>query len=428
MVSLRAARLTIRTTLKCSFAKTAMLDRLNHQKRHGQYYTGSAFGRLLVERFEDTEVRTAIELGLGNGSLLTAVQQRWPLASSVSVDIDPAHSNYKFKSSHTHFCMDALHIELPRLIGLAPECADVAVCNPPFVTPRWKSAFNKILERAGFPVPTAATTMDAGALFLAQNLWILRKHGQLGIIVPDGIISGQRNRHLRDRLLTDHSIREVIELPTSAFVGTEVKTFILSLTKEKTSRDPIRLLKCTSEGEISEPIQITQDEASQRLDYSYYEWAKHSREMLSDSNVVSSEFEIIRGSISTAQARVNDWKVLHTTDLKNLSQRSYLKIPRAFAPEHSLRSHPVAVPGDILVTRVGRNLEEKTVLVVSGRAAISDCLYILRLNGFAPKAALDILLSVEGKDWIRAHTRGACAQFISKTDLAHFPLLQRTYE
>lgn len=189
-----------------------------HQKIHGQFYTGAAYGALLVDRLQDGSVHLAVELGVGNGALLSAVTGRWPHARCISVDIDPLHQYARMvHNTHSHFCMDALDLELLGAIGVEQGAADIAVCNPPFVSPQWRPSFAAILRRAGLPLPSNAARIGADVLFLAQNLWMLKSRGQLGIIVPDGIISGVKSRAVREALISQHGVREVIELPAKAF-------------------------------------------------------------------------------------------------------------------------------------------------------------------------------------------------------------------
>lgn len=389
-----------------------------HQQVHGQFYTGAAYGALLVDRLHDEAVDLAVELGVGNGALLSAVTGRWPRARCISVDIDPLHQYTQYvRDSHSHYCMDALDLGLLGAIGLEQVAADVAVCNPPFVTPHWRPAFADILRRAGLPLPINAARIGADVLFLAQNLWMLRKQGQLGIIVPDGIISGAKSRPIREALIAQHGIREVIELPKKAFKGIEVRTFILNICKDHQSTKHIRLLRCDEEGNLEPSITVTLEEATNRMDYSFYSW-KQSSLIAPEEPSFNSKIQVIRGNVSTALAKENLWRVLHTTDITPFSNREDFVIPSdiTFQP-----NKVCAQPGDVLVARVGRNLEGKIVKISSGTAIISDCLYAIRSKYVSPEAIFRALNSESGQAWIKAHTHGTCAQFITKADLSRFP-------
>jgi type I restriction enzyme M protein len=388
-----------------------------HRKRHGQYYTDKEIGSLLVRKMSIRSVDTAIELGVGPGNLLNAVRNRWPHAKCISVDIDPNHK--RASKQRLHFCVDALRSDLTRKIGVDPDSADVAVCNPPFTVPNWKSSFSTILQRAKLPMPTVALTVEAEVLFLAQNLWILRKNGQMGIIVPDGLISGGKLRAVRDALLERHAIREVIELPCRAFNAIEVKTHILLLRKDSSSDKPIKLSRYNIDGCLDTPICISQDEASERLDFSYYQW-KRSSANVNSTSAKRSPLTVTRGRLTTAEAAQAKVRVLHTTSMPKFPSADFM-ICKNFSPG-TRHGDVVAKKGDVLVARVGRNAEEKTVLVKSGKAVISDCILIIRSAEFDPEKVFRALTSELGKSWIRANSRGACARFITKEALLSFPL------
>ena len=84
--------------------------------------------------------------------------------------------------------------------------------------------------------------------------------------------------------------------------------------------------------------------------------------------------DIKRGSMSTVEARDADFPIFHTSDYANLSGgeiRLELSMPSAAGK----RLITVA-PGDILMARVDRKLHEKVAIVVSGEAALTDCVCI----------------------------------------------------
>lgn len=71
--------------------------------------------------------------------------------------------------------------------------AHSALCNPPYIRPGWRSHFGQILEDAGLSgVFPHIKCVPADILFIAQNLRFLRPSGKLGLILPDGIIAGEK--------------------------------------------------------------------------------------------------------------------------------------------------------------------------------------------------------------------------------------------
>lgn len=392
------------------------------KKLHGQYYTESTYGSLLVNRFQEDAVSVALELGVGGGALLSAVSGRWPDARCVSVDIDPAPIQKPLPQSlqHSHYCADALNLAIDEVIGLSSGVADVAVCNPPFISADWNSSYSTLLARAGFSMSSKALKIGADLLFLAQNLWLLKDKGQLGIIIPAGIICGEKNTAIREVLLAQHCVTEVVELPGSAFKGTEVKTFILNISKNVTSNRGVALFRCNKSGAVEGPIWITPFEAVERMDYGYYEWKNKSVSLRAKGTFPS--LEVYRGGISTYQAREFGWEVFHTTDLKEQLEPGVVHFSGRFSERSVPLGKVIAKPGDILIPRVGRNISKGIRLVKSGIAPISDCLYAVRSSSRSPEKLYEALTSNEGEAWLHAHIHGACARFLTKSDLLKFPL------
>ncbi|MGY3325859.1 N-6 DNA methylase [Pseudomonas sp. TE3911] len=391
------------------------------KKLHGQYYTESAYSSLLVNRLQEDSVSVALELGVGGGALLSAVSGRWPDARCVSVDIDPLHGREGSARTgqHIHYCADALTLELDNVIGLTSGIADIAVCNPPFIAADWNTSYSVLLNRAGFKVPTKALRVGADLLFLAQNLWLLKDSGQLGIIIPAGIISGDKNRAVREILLANHCVSEVIELPSSAFKNTEVKTFILNLKKNKTTSNAVKLYRCDTDGTIEPFIEISLEDAVNRMDFSYYEWKGSFPAFNPNAGRV---LEVFRGGVTTSQARKEGIEIFHTTDLKKQSAAGRILFPENFIDATCNSDKVIAQVGDILIPRVGRNIENGVHIVEGGKAIISDCLYVIRSPGRTPEDLYEALTSTQGIAWIKAHAHGACARFLTKTALRQFPL------
>lgn len=58
-----------------------------------QYYTNELYSSILVNNLIHTNPKSALDLGLGNGSLLTAAKNRWKDISLYGVDIDENNVN-----------------------------------------------------------------------------------------------------------------------------------------------------------------------------------------------------------------------------------------------------------------------------------------------------------------------------------------------
>ncbi len=384
------------------------------RKVHGQYYTKAAVGRLLVASLRQRKIGTALELGAGEGALITAAHRRWPDAHFVSVDIDPRNAPVQAIELRSHFVVDALRHDLPKRIGVAEASADLALCNPPFALPRWERRYQRILARVGLPT-TGAATFGADAFFIAQNLWMLKDRGELGVIVPAGLVAGSRSQAIREALLDQHEIHQVVELPAGAFSNTEVRTYLLCLQKGGGSRSVVVLRCLDADGNERPPITIASSQAAQRMDYSHYQTQRQAQGSRTESNSI----RVHRGTVEVGQARHLGVSVLHTTDLQ--TGTVCWDAPHSEAlPTTAVR----ALRGDVLLARVGRRFFTKVAILDTDDVAISDCVFAIRSSLYEPAELFQALTSEAGQRWLETRARGACARYITKDDLQMFPIAE----
>lgn len=384
------------------------------RKVHGQYYTKAAVGRLLVASLRQRKIGTALELGAGEGALITAAHRRWPDAHFVSVDIDPRNAPVKAMDLRSHFVVDALRHDLPKRIGVAEASADLALCNPPFALPQWERRYQRILARAGLPI-TGAATFGADAFFIAQNLWMLKDRGELGVIVPAGLVAGSRSQAIREALLDQHEIHQVVELPAGAFSNTEVRTYLLCLQKGGGSRSAVVLRCLDVDGSERPPITIDSGQAAQRMDYSHYQVQR----LPASTPTGRTSFQVHRGTVEVAQARHLGVSVLHTTDLQSNTVHWNAPLNQAL-PANAVQ----ATRGDVLLARVGRRFFAKIAILDADDVPISDCVFAIRSSLYQPSELFHAFSSEAGQRWLEAHARGACARYITKDDLQMFPIVE----
>lgn len=399
----------------------------------GRYYTAPIVSRSLIDRIEADNPKLVLELGSGSGSLCIAAANRWQDAKLVTVDVDYGAPK-RFEANrdrpilrHSHFVHDVLDAALSDKIGLTLGTVDVAVCNPPYVRPQWRSEFGKILEGAGLS-GTLTSLHDASAdlLFIAQNLRLLRKNGKLGLILPDGLITAEKFRRVRQTLLRQHLIEQVVQLPRGVFKGTEAQTYLAVLSKMAGETDLVMLRKMGHDGQLSAPIQVPQDAAVKRLDYIF-----HARVTSSKRNgdgakrmaVRQALTGIVRGTICSSSIAAFPVPVFHLGDFPARSSNQVVRIvPKRFAlgaraGQRVAQDARLALPGDILIARVGRALEERLALVVHGPCAISDCIFALRAAEEHRERLYRFFESNHGRHALASSAHGVAARFLSTTNL-----------
>ena len=397
----------------------------------GRYYTQKEISQLLVGLLPTHSSSSLLDLGAGEGSLSVAASSKWTDIELVTVDVDGDASRVLskrlkeggFRGKHHHLAHDALSTGLQSLLSdRAIGPLGVAVCNPPFLVPRWRKEYGQILEDAGFSgsLPTITST-DAATLFLAQNLRLLATGGGLGIIVPDSLVCAEKYLGFRASLLQNYDVVQAIRLPRGSFTGTDALAHILVVSKKHPTCSSIRLSCLASADGPLQTIHVERELAVRRLDYSY-----HAAEVTSGTTVLRLKDVVInlrRGSLNSAEVRASNSFVLHTTNIGANLRGSWLDFDkRSFKPGAISGSATIAEAGDVVVGRVGRNAAEKVIGIAKGRVALSDCLFRLRVQPEHREQVLRSIASENGKRWMEMHAYGVAARHISKNDLLNLPL------
>jgi type I restriction enzyme M protein len=386
----------------------------------GCYYTKPAVGALLVTAMGIECPSTVMDICVGDGALIREAAKQWESTRFITVDIEEKGKSTLLQALNeriiTHHVRDSLDLDLAKHLGLQWGEADMALCNPPYIRPKWKKQFLEILEDAGLShVLPRMREIPADMLFIAQNLRLLRQGGKLGLILPDGIVAGEKYSSFRKTLLTKHQIERVIELPRRIFRNTDAKAHIVIISKNSNNSELISIQRLEQNGKLSTQLQVTADNAIKRLDYSYLSQI-HKSISCGQQKIAEVTIEIFRGSYTSVDRKFADFPIFHTSDFLGGS---------AFVPQkYQLTPDAVinvigksALPGDILVARVGRNLSQKVCIVRAGKVAISDCILLLRVLPEYRQAVYSYLSSESGRLALEAGTHGVGAKFLTVRSL-----------
>lgn len=396
----------------------AMKDFIYTESRENlnPYYTRAEIGDLLSSVLDIPAPKAVLDLGAGEGSLSGAVSDRWPHAIYTTVDVVQDTGTYLLrmfnhkKVKHHHYHWDVLTKNLPS--GLEAAGFDLAVCNPPFFRPNISPDHLEILSLGGLrsacPNPT---DNRAEILFLAQNLRLVRPGGTIALIMPDSLLTGDRFRAFRSSVLKKYNVTCVMQLPRHSFHNTEARCFVLVLRKEPPKKDAIRLLRY-QQGTDLPPIWITATQAVNRMDYDFH--ASHVDTTTDGFRLRDLKAEVRRGTFSTTQRKSLSENIFHTTDFKSL-KNGEVAFPPSFPPLKE--GAVIAEPGDILMARVDRSLHLKVALVTKGRAAITDCVYRIRLPQEHQKRAFKALRAPQGEQALLSATKGVSARLLGKEAL-----------
>lgn len=391
----------------------------------GQFFTVPEVGDVLVSKIIGDTPRLILDLGSGKGALSCAALRRWAKATLISVDIDEhvgkqhrADLDQNALARYAHIHADALSSNLGERLGIGHSSVDVAVCNPPYAKLRWRKHFGALLEEVGLDVLPPSQDVPAELIFLAQNLRLLSHGGQAGLIVPDGFITGRKYLPLRHALLKEHSIQSVIQLPAGSFVGTEARAHIVVLAKQVPHTRTVELASLSKAGGLGSPIHITLEEAEERLDFAYHHVRSNGVTPLARP-LGSIATAINRGKLSSAQVRTLTIPTFHLNDFSKRDFQNRVQLAGCKDIISAFSEQIVAQPGDILLARVGRNLETQVCMVASGYAILSDCIYRVKVPRAERVGLLQRLCSERGRVLLSSAAHGSAARHLSKQDLAN---------
>lgn len=374
----------------------------------GQFYTPALAGGWLVQEVSAAAPSRVCDLGAGEGELLVAAQRRWRQAQLLAADIDPENVSHARRRLGQAECrqVDVLRYDLPRLLGVDEESVDVALGNPPYGALEVTAKHLGILREAGLVDAISARRVTRDVVFLAQNLRLLKRGGELAVILPEGLAVNSTFHELRTALIELHGLHRVVELPSRLFRGTEARTVAMFLKKGQ------RATKVRLQSSLGHCVTVLPAVAAQRLDARY-----HLRSTCAGRVLADLEPDIRRGAISTVEARCVDGFVFHTTTFKNYPDgRARLgKVP--ILPERW-----IVHSGDILVPRVGSRCLLYVAMVEEGLATFTDCVYRIRVQPSDRERVFEALCSTSGVAYRAAVAHGTCAAVLSKSDLLNLPI------
>ena len=383
----------------------------------GRYYTDESVAGLLVGAMQMREPEVVLDLGAGSGALIGAAHRQWDAQRYVTVDVDRSAKSCSLPetlgSAFNHYVADALGKDLELKIDVPFGTVDSALCNPPYIHPRWQPHFAEILEEANLThILPQIKCVPADILFLAQNLRFLKAGGKLGLILPDSAVAGEKYAGLRTLLTTEHRVERVIELPRGVFKKTDAKAHIVVLTKGKKPSDTIDVHNIADNGYLSPPITVTPTDGADRLDYSYLATRVTTKTPSGNRTIRSVAKFIVRGTYSAIMRAKVSFPVFHTTDYPGNCRLVPAKFRLTKAQRQATKG-VIAQQGDILVARVGRNLGQKVCLVGKGHIAVSDCVFVLRVEDEYRDEVFDYLTSSEGAAALTTSAHGVGAAFIT---------------
>ncbi|CAN5846709.1 hypothetical protein BH11PSE13_BH11PSE13_37770 [soil metagenome] len=264
---------------------------------------------------------------------------------------------------------------------------------------------------------------DSALLFLSQALRLLGKESTLGIILPDSLVSGAKYCKFRQQLLRRYRVDAVVRLPSGSFMHTEALAHIVIIRKGYGGSKLIPLRKLAGGGLTSEVILVNVEQANTRMDFDFHAQLA-VQPIVGKYSTVRALGELAlgihRGSMEATASRQAGVTVFHTTEMLECLAGQWITLDERDTVLDDRRRW--AESGDVLVARVGRNLERKVLGIRSGYALLTDCVYRVRMPAALASQTLRQLSSDFGRAWLASRSSGVGAKHLNLGDLLSFPL------
>jgi type I restriction enzyme M protein len=333
-----------------------------------QYYTDELYSDRLVSSLSVKDPNLALDLGFGAGGLLHAAKRRWCNIGLVGIDVDTVNVATAKTDKLIHAIeLNGFSSNLPEIIQNRFGKIDLLISNPPYFSKRIDEDCNKILRASGLVdcISKRARFVPAELIFLAQNLRLLTDDGEIGIILPAGLISGEKWVAFRSHLFSNYFVSNVIQLPVNSFRNTDAQTFILTISKRKiASKYKVRI----SHVSHNDFYDIDASDAVSRCDFLFF----HTQNRINVARKLNaSDFNILRGNKTHKELKQISENYIHTTNMPS------------FPTTKAISNNPLnkcvnARAGDIVISRVGSRCLGRVIFIEHGELPVSDCVIVIR--------------------------------------------------
>lgn len=393
-----------------------------NRKTLGQYMTPDIVADLVAQYVPD-DVTKVIDLAAGDCSLLRAVNRRSPSLKLFGYEIDPeihrkAQQGLPYaKVSYANGLTGRLHN------GLSAQQGVAVIGNPPFAEIAPTESMRKLLHKAFPGLTTKLGGRRAEVYFLARSLHIAKaSEGVVAILMPISFADGDIYSQYRTELMRNYAVKEVIEIPESAFVATEARTVLLIIDTSISKTTQINIGRFDTESRTVKRIYKGELEPGQRLDARYYDGRAQfdsAALQLKDIGVT-----ITRGQFSHKEAKIMAIGAIHTSDLARAThgQMTLNADKQNNRVSSNLLDDTIAQSGDILLPRTGSRVSWNPVIVASGSAPITDHVFRIRAPSGSVEMVKKAFMHPSFTAWLKCTAKGVCATVLTKRELLMMPL------
>lgn len=332
------------------------------------HYTPDELSKIIVDCVVRAPAVTSVaDFAAGEGSLLRAASDRWPLARIFANDISTKAAN-RMRKLYPTWSVTRSDFLSARLGSLSDRLYDVILLNPPF-------------SRRGRPPVSwkpwgSACSSGVGLAFVSRALELLTAGGTLVAVLPDGAFVNEADRLGWAQIDRRFDVERILKNCSSTFDHARAHTSVVRITKTKRP-------KASADGQTSSVSKPVQE--------------------------LPLNLKLIRGQRQMHKAKFvppsRGLPLVHTTDLHSGTVD-------VLGLRHIADGQIVKGPA-LLLPRVGQPSASKVcILAAGGQVVLSDCVIAITCDSIKHSKLLRNLLLGRWDSLENAY-RGTGARFIT---------------
>lgn len=397
---------------------------MNLVKDYKQYFTPEKLAAYMVSLVPDEDMKSIIDLSMGECGLLEEAKKRWENAELYGVDIDKElikEINEKSPYIRT-FHGDSLSTELTGWKSyhkiVREKGFDLAIANPPF----------NFYDQAEIEMNKTKMVLPIEIRFLLKYIDIVKENGYICIILPYGFLSLDLYKNLRMQLLKMVIFVKVIKIFDRCFEKIDADTCLILLKKrkkdEKNIQTEISIEYLDSSYNLSNK-QIAFINQVDRWDLEYHNWLKQKSMIIRNtsfkSDTLANYIKICRRgkSLTKNKELLSDdgIRFIHTTDVKKLYITN--KDKKYVLNNNNFFENAVLHENDVLLGRVGQGCIGKVSIIFKRypKMFFSDCLFAIETQNINPYYLTLFLASEFGQMQFKGLAKGSCSKYITRETL-----------
>ncbi len=165
---------------------------------------------------------------------------------------------------------------------------DLILTNPPYVTSGSSNLKEEIKKDKELENYYKINSLGVEGLFMEWIIKALKPGGKAFVVIPDGILNRQNDKHLRKYILDECYLDGIISLPAKTFFTTIKKTYILCITKKINKSDfqtsPVFTYLVSEIGETRDVYRFDIDQNDLQEAVTYFSFFKGNKENFNKFN------------------------------------------------------------------------------------------------------------------------------------------------